>query len=221
MKFNKTIITTFVIIVFSFILGIISGDLIFGTIALASGILNIWFQTNGKSYNYIFACFYNISNAVISYKNNYYGLFILSLVLYLPLNIIGFISWNKNEDKNKLVTFRKFNKFKSIKIIILSLIISIIFGFILNLNPKQKLDFLDSSSNILNIFGIILLNKRLNEGWIVLLFNNIVDLSIWIISFINNSPNSFMMLIVSIFYLLINIYGIYKYKDVKEIKKGL
>ena len=213
MKFNKTIITAIVIIVFSFVLGIVSNDIILGSLVLSSGILNIWFQVNHKSYNYIFACIYNLCNSYISYKNNLYGICIFSLILYLPLNIIGFISWNKNRDDNYIVIFRKYDKLKSTIIIAISIITSFLFGLLLNINPYQKLGYLDSSSNMLNIYGIILLNKRLNEGWIVLLFNNIIDLTIWIINFIYNSPNSFMMIIVSIFYLLINIYGIYKWKN--------
>lgn len=215
---NKSIITTILIVVFSFVIGIISNDTNYGLIALISGIFNIWLQVKGKVSNYIFGCIFNISNAYISYINNLYGLFLLSIVLYLPLNIYGFISWNKSKNENDEITFRKFNKRKSIFIILTSIIFSIIFGILLGIIPSQKLEFLDSTSNILNIFGMILLNKRLSEGWYILLFNNIVDLTIWIINFINNSPNSFMMLIVSIFYLLINIYGIFKWKNVKIIK---
>lgn len=217
MKVNKTIITTIVIIVFSLCLGIISNDFFIGSLVLSSGILNIWFQTNGKSYNYIFAGIYNIFNAYISFINNLYGIFILSLIIYLPLNIIGFITWNKEKDNNNIVSFRKYNKYKSLVIIISSLLLSIFFGLLLSINKQQKLEYLDSSSNVLNIFGIILLNNRLNEGWLVLLFNNIIDLLIWVINFINNSPNSFMMMIVSFFYLIINIYGIFKWKNVKII----
>lgn len=217
MKVNKTIITTIVIIVFSCLLSILSSDFFIGSVILSSGILNIWFQTSGKSYNYIFACIFNIFNAYVSYINGLYGIFVLSLILYLPLNIIGFISWNKEKDKNNIVLFRKYTKYKSLIIIASSLILSIIFGLLLGINKKQKLEFLDSSSNILNIFGIVLLNNRLNEGWIILLFNNIIDLLIWIINFIHKSPNSFIMMIVSIFYLIINIYGIYKWKNVKTI----
>lgn len=215
MKVNKTVITIFVIIVFSLFLGILSNDIIIGSIILSSGILNIWFQTNGKSYNYIFACIYNLCNAYISYINDLYGIFILSILLYLPLNIIGFIMWNKEKDNN--ISFRKYNKYKSLIIIISSIVLSFLFGLLLGINKKQRLEFLDSSSNVLNIFGIVLLNKRLNEGWYVLLFNNIIDLFIWIINFVNNNSYSFMMMIVSIFYLVINVYGIYKWKNVKII----
>lgn len=206
------------IIVFSFIIGILSNDITFGFLALSSGTLNIFLQTSGKSSNYIFGAIFNLVNAYISYVNNLYGLFILSLVLYLPLNIMGFISWNKSKDENNEITFRKFEKKKSTVIIITSIITSIIFGTILGIIPSQKLEFLDATSNVLNIFGMILLNKRLSEGWYVLLSNNIVDLIIWTINFINNTQNSLMMFIVSILYLLINIYGIYKWKNSKIIK---
>lgn len=213
---NMTIIAVS-IIVFSFVIGVISGDTFFGFLALCSGTLNIWLQAKGKVSNYIFGCIFNIANAYISYINNLYGLFILSLILYFPLNIIGFISWNKSKNEEEEITFRKHERKKSILIIVTSILTSIIFGCILGIIPSQKLEFLDSSSNILNIFGMILLNKRLNEGWYILLSNNIIDLIIWIINFTNNTQNSFMMLLVSIAYLLINIYGIYKWKNSKII----
>lgn len=217
MKFNKTIITTILIIVFSFVLGIISNDPIIGSIVLSTGILSIWFQVKGKAYNYIFACIYDICNAYISYKNNLYGLFLFSLLLHLPLNIYGFINWNKNKDDNNNVSFRKFNKTKSILVILSAIISSIILGYILRINPNQRLEFLDSTADILNIYGIVLLSKRLREGWYVSLFDNIVDLSIWILNFLDSRPNSLMMIYVSLIYLIIGIYGIYKYKSAKEI----
>ena len=77
--------------------------------------------------------------------------------------------------------------------------------------PNQQLAFLDASSNIINLCGIILMNLRFKECWAVWLFNNSIDLSIWIISFVKGSPNSTMMLLVSIGYLLINVYGLIKW----------
>lgn len=59
------------------------------------------------------------------------------------------------------------------------------------------------------------MNLRFKECWAVGLFNNTVDLIIWIVNFFNNTANSTMMLLVSIGYLLINIYGLIKwYKKV-------
>ena len=59
---------------------------------------------------------------------------------------------------------------------------------------------------------------RYKEAWWIWLTNNTIDLIIWIITTINNGENSIMMLLTSIGYLLINIYGIIKW-HVKRKKK--
>ena len=62
------------------------------------------------------------------------------------------------------------------------------------------------------------MNLRFQECWIVSLFNNSIDLLIWSINFINQSPNSLMMLLVSLGYLLINVYGLIKWLKLKKEK---
>lgn len=60
------------------------------------------------------------------------------------------------------------------------------------------------------------MNLRYKEFWIIYLFNNIVDLIIWSINVCYGTHNAMMMLIVSIGYLLMNIYGLYKWLDSEE-----
>ena len=60
------------------------------------------------------------------------------------------------------------------------------------------------------------MNLRFKECWAVWLFNNSIDLSIWIINFVKGSPNSTMMLLVSIGYLLINVYGLIKWIKISK-----
>ena len=62
------------------------------------------------------------------------------------------------------------------------------------------------------------MNLRFKECWVIWLFNNTIDLSIWIINAINGNSNSIMMLLVSIGYLLINIYGLIMW--IKKSKKN-
>ena len=54
------------------------------------------------------------------------------------------------------------------------------------------------------------MNLRFQEYLIVGLFNNSIDLFIWVINVINKSPNSIMMLLLFTGN-LINIYGLYKW----------
>ena len=168
-------------------------------------------QAFGKVYNYIFGAIFCLTSGYASYLNNLYGIAILSLVVYFPSQIQGYLSWNKRKDENSEVKIREFTLKNSIIITTSCILGSLILGFILTKIPNQQLAFLDSSSNIINLCGIILMNLRFKECWIVWLFNNTIDLSIWIISVIKAGPNAIMMLLVSIGYLLINIYGLIKW----------
>ena len=207
----KNKIVTIFTIIFSIICGIISKDYFLGTLILASGLLNSYYASIGKTYNYIFGALYCLLSAYVSYVNGLYAMAILSLIIYFPLQIQGYISWIKKKDNNNEVKIRKFT-FKNSVIIVSNCVVgSVLLGILLTKIPTQQLSFLDSSSNIINLCGIILMNLRFQECWIVWLFNNSIDLSIWLISFINKGPNSLMMLLVSIGYLLINIYGLYKW----------
>lgn len=150
-----------------------------------------------------------ILNLYISYLNGLYGIFIFSLIIFVPSQIHGFVSWFKNRNKKNEVILRHFTFKISLIVIISSLLGSIVLGYLLTKIPGQNLAFFDSTSTILNLCSIILMNLRYKEFWIVFLFNNVIDLIIWLINTINNTQNAIMMLIVSIGYMLINIYGLF------------
>ena len=176
-------------------------------------------QVCGKVYNYFYGIIFCALNGYVSYINGLYGIAILSAIIYVPSQIQGWLSWRKKKDENNEIKVREFTLRNSIIITTSCIIGSFVFGLLLSQIPSQQLAFLDSSSNIINLCGIILMNLRFKECWVVWLFNNTVDLSIWIINVINNSPNSVMMLLVSIGYLLINIYGLIKWSQNAKLKE--
>ena len=219
---NQEKLYTGIIIIFSIICGILTKDYILGTITLMCGLLNAYYASIGKTYNYIFGAIFCLLNAYISYINGLYGIAVLSIILYFPLQIQGYISWLKKKNKNNEVKVRGFTLKNSIIIVTSCILGSLLLGYLLTKIPGQQLAFLDSSSNVINLCGIILMNLRFKECWIIWLFNNTFDLTIWIINILRNSPNAAMMLLVSIGYLLINIYGLIKWiKLSKSNKKGL
>ena len=207
-KQQKNKLYTILIIVFSIICGIISKDYFIGTIILASGLLNSYYASVGKIYNYIFGALYCVLSGYVCLKTGLYGIAVLSFAVYFPSQIHGYFSWKNKKDDNTEVKVRGFTLKNSIIIISSCIVGSLLLGLLLSKIPSQQLAFLDSSSNILNLCGIILMNLRFKECWAVWLFNNTVDLIIWIVNFMNNTTNSTMMLLVSIGYLLINIYGL-------------
>lgn len=207
----KNKIYTLLIIIFSIICGIISKDYFLGTLILICGLLNSYYASIGKIYNYIFGALYSLLSGYVCYINGLYGIAILSILVYFPSQIQGYVSWKKNTNENKEVEVRGFTLKNSILITLSCIVGSLILGVLLSKIPGQQLAFLDSSSNAINLCGIVLMNLRFKECWAVWLFNNSIDLFIWIINAINGTSNSIMMLLVSIGYLLINIYGLIKW----------
>ncbi len=216
---KKYIAVISICFVLSIISGIIAKDLIIGGTILFSGLLCAYFASEGKRVNYIFGLINYILMGYISLKNNLYGIFLFYIFIFSPLQIHGFSSWKKNLNKENNVNVREFNLKNSIIITISCVIGSFLLAVLLNLIPNQRLALMDAASNCINLCGVVLMILRFKEAWWLWLINNIIDLGIWIITTINNGTGSVMMLLVSVGYLLINIYGMIKWHiDAKKNK---
>ena len=208
---KKTRIYTILIIIFSIICGILSKDYYIGSIILMTALLNSYYASEGKIINYLFGAIYSLFVSYVSYKNGLYGLATLCILVYIPSQILGYFSWKNKINKNNEVNVKGFTLKLSLLITSICVIGGLLFGYLLSLIPTQELPFLDSSSNIINLSAVVLMALRYKECWMIWLFNNTIDLVIWIINVLRGNPYSIMMLISSIGFLLINIYGLYKW----------
>ena len=215
---KKYIIITLICVVISIISGIITKDILIGGTILATGLLNAYFASEGKRANYILGLINYILMGYVAFKNNLFGIFFFYIFIFSPLQLHGYISWKKNLDNDKNVKVREFNLKNSIIITLSCIIGSFILGYLLSLIPGQRLAIMDASSNCINLCGVILMILRFKESWWLWLVNNIIDLIIWIITALSYGDSSIMMLLTSIGYLLINIYGVIKWSI--EVKKG-
>lgn len=220
MKNKKNMIVIIVSAIISIIIGIISKDAIIGSLILFTSIMNSYLASIGKKESYITGLISSILTSYVSLKNNLYGLFFFYLVIFAPMQVYGYINWKNNEDDNNNVKIRAFTLKNSLIIIFACIIGSFLLGYLLTLIPNQKLAFLDASSNIINLCAVILMILRFNESWWTWLFNNIIDLIIWSVTFKNNGMAAFSMFTSSLIYLIINVYGIIKWnKKLKDDKK--
>lgn len=215
---KKNLLITIICIVFSVISGVITDDLLVGGTILATGLLCAYFASEGKRINYILGLINYLLMGYVAFRNNLYGIFFFYIFIFSPLQVKGFVTWNKNLDEDKNVKVREFTLRNSIIITLSCIVGSLLLGYLLTLIPRQRLAFMDASSNCINLCGVILMILRFKKSWWLWLINNIIDLSIWILTFINKGEGSTMMLLASIGYLLINIYGIIKWH--KEAKKN-
>ena len=68
--------------------------------------------------------------------------------------------------------------------------------------------------------GVILGTLRFRESWYIWILNNMVDLSIWIINTVKQTPNAQMSLITSIMYLVMNIIGVISWIKLERKQKS-
>ena len=215
-RFKDTYLVPILLILLSFFIVSVSNGSFFSFAILTCGILNGWYAGLGKWYNYLFGATFTLLNAYVSFMAHLYGIAFLSAILYFPIQIHGLIDWHKKKNKNDEVRVRSFNIKNSVIITLSCIFGSIAFGVILTRIPGQNLAFLDSSSNVINICGMILMNLRFRECWWVFLGNNIIDLAIWCINLFNGIPNSLMMVLVSLSYLILNIICLIKWEKIKN-----
>lgn len=90
----------------------------------------------------------------------------------------------------------------------------------LSLVPHPQFSYLDARANCINLCGVILMIMRYEEAFWLWLCNNILDLVIWTLVWIHGREGAFMMYVAALGFLLINIYGIYKWhnKAIERIK---
>lgn len=218
-RLKDTYLIPLILVISSFLIVSFTKSSFFSFLILTTGLLNGWYAGLGKWYNYAYGAVFAIINSYVSWQSHLYGIACLSALLYFPLQIQGMVDWHTRKNKNSEVKVRGFNTKTSILITICCFAGSVALGSILTKIPGQELAFLDATSNAINICAIILMNLRFRECWWVLLGNNVADLTIWIINFSNQTPNSLMMLIVSIGYLGLNIIGLLKWEKIKNKRR--
>ncbi len=215
---KKEHLVVFICFVISIVSGILSQDILIGSSTLFTALLCAYYSSEGKRISYIWGLINYLLIGITSFKNHLYGLFFFGIIICPILQIQGFISWSKNLNKEKNVIVREFTLKNSIIITLSCVLGSWLLSYLLTLLPNQQIPFLDAASNIINLCGVILGILRFKECWWIWLVNNTVDLIIWINMVIQHGTGAIMMLLVSIGYLLINIYGIIKWQI--EAKKN-
>ena len=194
-------------------------NIVIGLLIIFVSILNSYYASNFKRINYIFGLICYLLMGYVAFKNQIYGMFIFYLFIFSPMQLFGFINWGKKQDDNKNVIVRAFGIKNRILLIASCIVFSLILAAILNQIPGAKFTYLDSFSNIINLSGVLLMTLRFNESWWLWLINNTIDLILWSNVLSIGGNYSTFMLISSIIYLIVNVYGIVKWDN--KIKQNI
>lgn len=185
-------------------------------IASLIGIISLIFNAKANPIGQLLMVIFSIIYGIISYQFSYYGEMVTYLGMTLPMSIFAFISWFKNPySKNKIeVKVNTISKLEIIFMLILSIIVTIIFYFILVYFKTANIIF--STISITTSFIATYLTFRRSSYYaIAYALNDIVLIILWILaSFINKSYISVVVCFVIFF--INDIYGFICWNAMKK-----
>lgn len=195
------------IILLSVVAGWLTDDLLIGAPTLASGALAMYLAGNGSRNAYIMGVANYILLAFSALNNGLFGIAISYLLIYTPIQIVGFTAWRENSDKRDRVKARKFKFWHAVVIVMSCLVGSFCVGSLLTFIPGQQLAFADATSNTLNLCAEVLMMLRFRESWVLWLSNDIVDITMWSMVAIRGG-NGLMVVIMTAISLVMDVRGI-------------
>lgn len=187
---------------------IYSKEGILGFTASVTGMLSVILVAKGKISNYYFGIINVVIYGFISYNSKYYGEAMLNILYFLPMQIIGFMMWRRNNvniDESKEVKAERMTAKEIILWSVLSGIAVVVYGIILK-KLNNTLPMADSFTTVLSVTAMILMVKRYIEQWIVWIMIDIVAIYMWL--FIKSDYNITIMWTA---YLVNAVYGLYNW----------
>ena len=197
---------------------IYSKEGILGFTASVTGMLSVILVAKGKISNYYFGIINVVIYGFISYNSKYYGEAMLNILYFLPMQIIGFMMWRRNNvniDESKEVKAERMTAKEIILWSVLSGIAVIVYGIILK-KLNNTLPMADSFTTVLSVTAMILMVKRYIEQWIVWIMIDIVAIYMWL--FIKSDYNITIMWIA---YLVNAVYGLYNWAKLYRREREL
>ncbi len=203
---------------------ILTGEFVWST-ALGSvvGITALIFIAKGDVWGQILTVVFSIFYGITSYKFRYYGEMITYLGMTMPIAIMSVVSWIKNpyENKEKIneVKISRLGKSKTVVMIILTVLVTQIFYYILKYFDTPNL-FFSTVSIATSFLASYLMFFRNSYYAVAYSLNDIVLVILWIMATIKDF-SYLPMVICFIMFFINDLYGFISWKKrEKRQRKG-
>jgi len=133
--------------------------------ASVSSIAYMVFLSNKNIFNFLVGLISTTTYIFIAYQTKLYGETIFYLFFDLPMIFISYALWLKNRETRFTVYSRKLNNKNIVLISLISIIVLIVYGFILKA-IGGALPFIDAFSTVVSLLATILMALRFREQWI-------------------------------------------------------
>ncbi len=175
------------------------GDDILSIIASLTGVMCVILCGLGKVSNYFWGTINVILYAYVAWKAKYYGDVMLNLLYYLPTNILGWVLWAKNVNKETNEVYKKRMTLKQDLIVVIISITGILgYSFVLK-QLGGNLPLVDSMSTVLSIIAQILMIKRFAEQWVIWILIDVVSVIMWVVALFGEGQSIAVLLMWTVY----------------------
>lgn len=195
------------------VVSIIFDEMIFATCASLFCVIYLTLLAENIKSAYILGMIYAVFYSLACMKDKLYASFIFTVLLFLPIMIYSFFTFNKRKETHNKLSVKKWC-FVSGAIVISFVLFVIVFYFLKDAQP-----IVDSLALSISIVAILLLLGNYVELWIFNILGAILNFTLWIIQFLTTG-NGASLLILYLFMIGNGVYGIYCWiKSVKKVSK--
>ncbi|WP_042275061.1 nicotinamide riboside transporter PnuC [[Clostridium] dakarense] len=201
--FEKTwlIVSTITMIALS----VIWKDSLVALISGVTGIIGVVLCAKGKISTYFFATINVALYAWLCFGNKLYGEVMLNALYFIPMNIVGFLLWNKKKDEDGNVEAKALTK-KGLIMLFVGVLVAIFAYYQLLKSFGGNLQLIDTITTVTSVVALILQVLRYKEQWLIWIIVNIVSVVMWII-LLPTPEGSVTMIVMWAAYLFNSIYG--------------
>lgn len=164
-----------------------------------TGVANVVLVGKGKLGAYIFGIVNTVLYSIISFQAKYYGVSLLNIAYYLPMQFYGLHVWGRhmNASTNE-VEKRVMSRKAKVVLGICVLAGTTGCGFMLKAFG-DALPFVDALSTILSIIALYISIKMYAEQWVLWIGVNSVNSVLWAVNYLNGGQNISMFLMYIVF----------------------
>lgn len=179
------------------------------------GITSLIFCAKGNAIGQLLMIIFSLLYGYISYTFHYYGEMLTYLGMTLPMATLSFITWLKNpyEDNNNEVKIERLTAKEVGFMIFLTLIVTVVFYFILDFFNTSNLFF--STVSIATSFAAVYLTyKRSSFYALAYAANDLVLIILWYLASLDNPMYISVIICFGIFFIN-DVYGYINWKKMQ------
>lgn len=184
-------------------------------VAGIAGVISVVLCAQGKISFYFIGFIQNFSYMYLAWQNRFYGE-VIENVFYIVTMIWGIFLWKKHlevtDEGKQHVQTKKFTLSQWISSVVVTVLATVGMGYWLNSIGSAQA-YTDAATNVLAIFGQLLMVWRFREQWLWWLLIDILCIKMWVVA------GNWSMVAMYIAWTINCIYGWYNWSKENEVKE--